>query len=74
MCDRVEFQGMSHIGGGAVCGNWWRPSNLHLTRRPADPPEMVRPQRADPGYGLIDLHPDGRFDYQYIRFPWTYVA
>lgn len=74
MCDRVEFQGLTHICGGAVCGNWWRPSHLHRTRRPSDPEDMVRPMRAHPGYGLLDLHPDGRFDYQYVRYPLTFAG
>jgi len=73
MRDRVVFQGMTHVCGGAVCGNWWRPSDEHLTRRPGDPSQMRRPPRAEMGYGLLDLFPDGRFEYRYIRYPWVFV-
>lgn len=72
MLDRVDFQGMSYICDGAVCGNWWRPSEVARTTRKGDPPDLVRPKRASPGYGLIDLFPDGRFEHQYVQFPWAF--
>jgi len=69
ICDRIEFQGMTHICGGAVCGRWWQPT---APRR--DPQTgLVRPAFADRGYGLLDLMPDGRFNYRYVVFPWEFV-
>jgi len=67
--ERIDFQGTAHIGGGAVCGNWWRPSQ---PRQDAQH-DIIRPAFADPGVGVIDLHPDGRFRYLYNRFAWGFV-
>jgi len=57
--DRVEYRGVTFICGGAVCGAWWR----------------ERAYRGFPaGYGLIDLHPDGTFDYRFQEYGWTEPA
>lgn len=72
--DRIEFQGLTHICGGAVCGNWWRPTRNQRRWTGEGDRRMPRPYFADPGYGLLDLLPDGRFEYQYVRFPWTFAA
>ncbi len=54
--DRVEYRGVTFICGGAVCGAWWR----------------ERAYRGFPaGYGLIDLQPDGTFQYQFQEYGWT---
>lgn len=50
--DRVEYEGITYICDGAVSGNWW--SGPY--------------QGCEPGYGLIDLHSDGRFDYQFATY------
>ena len=54
LVDRVEYRGMTFACNGAVSGNWW------------DGPC----QQFGEGYGVIDLHPDGRFDNRYITYGW----
>lgn len=57
--DRVEYRGVTFICGGAVCGAWWR----------------ERAYRGFPaGYGLIDLHPNGTFDYRFEDYRWPEPA
>lgn len=57
--DRVEYRGVTFICGGAVCGAWWR----------------ERAYRGFPaGYGLVDLHPDGTFDYRFEDYDWPEPA
>ena len=55
MIDRVEFRGITFICDGAVSGNWWKGPHLEF-------PE---------GYGVIDLHPDGTFEHQYVAYGWV---
>jgi 3',5'-cyclic AMP phosphodiesterase CpdA len=50
--DRVEYDGVTYICDGAVCGNWWKGAY----------------QGFEPGYGLIDLHADGRFEHQFVTY------
>jgi 3',5'-cyclic AMP phosphodiesterase CpdA len=50
--DRVDYEGVTYLCNGAVCGAWWRG------------PYGGCPA----GYGLIDLYPDGDFDHQYVRY------
>jgi 3',5'-cyclic-AMP phosphodiesterase len=45
---------VTFICGGAVCGASWRGPYRGFSE----------------GFGLIDLHPDGRFDYRYIEYGW----
>jgi len=52
--DRVEFTGVTYICDGAVSGSWWKGRNAEC----------------DEGYGLIDLHPDGTFTHEYVRYGW----
>jgi 3',5'-cyclic AMP phosphodiesterase CpdA len=47
--DRIEYAGVTYILGGAVSGNWWRGSYFHFP----------------PGFGTVDLHADGGFQYNY---------
>lgn len=47
--ERLEYNGVTYISGGAVSGQWWR-GDYHQT--PA-------------GYGIIDLYKDGRFENHY---------
>ena len=54
--DRVEYRGVTFICGGAVCGAWWR--ELAYRGFPAC-------------FGVVDLFPDGSFDYQFAQFEWT---
>lgn len=48
--ERVDYRGIAFINSGAVCGAWWNGSY----------------QETVPGFGLLDLHPDGRFDWRYV--------
>lgn len=51
---RTEFDGITHICSGAVSGEKW---------------QGWRGQTPE-GYGIVDLHPDGRFDYRYQTYGW----
>jgi hypothetical protein len=52
--DRVEFNDVTYICDGAVCGRWWKGRNAEC----------------DEGYGLIDLYADGTFAHSYQGFGW----
>jgi 3',5'-cyclic AMP phosphodiesterase CpdA len=52
LADRVEYNGVTYLCDGAVCGNWWDGAYQHCP----------------PGWGLIDLHPDGSFTHQYLAY------
>ncbi|MBS1710054.1 MAG: metallophosphoesterase [Armatimonadetes bacterium] len=52
--DRVDFDGVSYLCGGAVCGAWWKGNNGNTK----------------PGYRLLDLHSDGSFDERYVPWGW----
>ncbi|MDW8289564.1 MAG: metallophosphoesterase [Armatimonadota bacterium] len=54
LLDKVEYNGVTYICDGAVSGAWWR-GNYHQTR---------------PGWGLIDLYPDGSFTHEYRSFEY----
>lgn len=54
LVDRVDYLGVTYLCNGAVCGGWWKGSH----------------QECEPGYGVIDLHPDGRIDNQYVTYGW----
>lgn len=52
--DRTDYDGVSYICDGAVCGSWW------------DGPKS----QCDEGYGVIDLFDDGTFDHRYVTYGW----
>jgi hypothetical protein len=54
LLDRVEYNGVTHICDGAVCGDKWKGPR----------------QRTPEGYGLIDLYADGTFSHQYVSYGW----
>lgn len=54
LLDRVEYNGVTHICDGAVCGNKWK-----------GPRRQTRE-----GYGLIDLFADGTFTHRYVNYGW----
>ena len=54
LVDRCDYRGVTFICDGAVSGNWWK-----------GPLEQF-PE----GYGVIDLHPDGRFEHRYVTYGW----
>lgn len=50
LAERVEYNGVTYINSGAVCGSWWGGAY----------------QETPPGFGLLDLHDDGRFEWRYV--------
>ncbi len=52
--DKVEYNGVTYICDGAVCGDKWNGPRKHT-------PE---------GYGLVDLYADGTFSHQYVAYGW----
>jgi Icc protein len=53
-CDRVDYNGVTYLCNGAVCGNWWR----------------GRHHDCDEGYAALNLYNDGTFDHEYITYGW----
>lgn len=53
--DHVQYLGVHHICGGAVCADYWR-------RPPTFAPEH------EAGYGVVDLFKDGSFEYRYVDY------
>jgi Icc protein len=54
LLDRVEYNGVTYICGGAVCGQWWKGDHAECAA----------------GYGLVDLFDDGTFDHSYVTYGW----
>lgn len=52
--ERLEFRGVTYICNGAVSGNWWKGAH----------------HECHEGYGVVDLHAGGTFDYRYEQFGW----
>jgi Icc protein len=52
--DRCEYNGITYICDGAVCGDKWKG------------PRRQTPE----GYGIIDLYADGSFKHQYVQYGW----
>lgn len=52
--ERLEYNGLTYLCNGAVCGNWWN-GDYHQT---------------SPGYAILDLYDDGNFEDQYIPVPY----
>lgn len=74
--EHLRYLGIDFFCSGAVCGMWWRDfaaNREFMTRRfrQGDVPVELRPARADPGYAVVDLHPDGRVTSVYHTFAWT---
>jgi 3',5'-cyclic AMP phosphodiesterase CpdA len=73
--DHVQYLGIHHICGGAVCADYWRRPLPYATEHEA-------------GYGVVDLFKDGSFEYRFVdyglvgyqddadrpRFPWEEVG
>jgi Icc protein len=52
--DRIDYEGVSYLCGGAVSGNWWKgPIGLF-----------------NPGYRILDLHDNGKFEEHFIEWGW----
>jgi 3',5'-cyclic-AMP phosphodiesterase len=56
LVDRVDYNGVSYLCGGAVSANRWKGDN----------------QECKPGYNLLDLYTDGTFESQYITYGWKF--
>jgi 3',5'-cyclic AMP phosphodiesterase CpdA len=54
LLDRVDYNGVSYLCGGAVCGAWWKGPNGPFS----------------PGYRMLELHDDGSFLERYIPWGW----
>ncbi|MBX7246020.1 MAG: metallophosphoesterase [Candidatus Sumerlaeaceae bacterium] len=54
LVDRVDYNGISYLCNGAVCGNWWKGPY----------------QEYPPGYAVINLYADGSFDHEYKAYGW----
>jgi predicted phosphodiesterase len=54
LTERIEYNGVTYLCGGAVCGGWWRGPN-HGTLE---------------GYQLVDLYDDGTVENRYVAYGW----
>lgn len=59
--ERIDFQGVSYVCSGAVCGAWWRGN------KPDDKPHVAR---AVEGYSTFELRADGTFTQGYETYGW----
>lgn len=55
LVDRVDYNGVTYLCNGAVCGSWWD----------------GRYYETGPGYAMINLYDDGTFEREYIEWGWT---
>lgn len=58
LLDRVDYNGVTYLCNGAVCGNWWKGNY----------------QECPPGYALINLYDDGSFEHEYVLYGWKEEA
>ena len=49
---RVDYKNVAYVSHGAVCGDWWHGPFQNFA----------------PGYGLVDLFPDGTFETRYLDY------
>lgn len=54
LVDRYDYNGVSYLCNGAVCGAWWLGKNRDF----------------DPGYVVIDLFPDGTYKHEFVKWGW----
>lgn len=54
MVDRCEYNGVTYLCDGAVCGNWWK----------------GRHKECDEGYATVDLFDDGTVQREYHTYGW----
>lgn len=53
LLDRVDYNGVTYLCNGAVCGNWWKSDTYQQTKA---------------GYALIDLYDDGTIERTYLHY------
>lgn len=56
--ERIDYNGVSYLCNGAVCGNWWKGKR----------------EQTDNGYALVDLYDDGTFENTYVTYGWEAKA
>lgn len=54
LVDRYDYNGVSYLCNGAVCGAWWLGKNKDF----------------EPGYVVLDLFPDGTFKHEFVTWGW----
>ncbi|MBS1721492.1 MAG: metallophosphoesterase [Armatimonadetes bacterium] len=54
LVDRYDYNGVSYLCNGAVCGAWWLGKNRDF----------------EPGYVVVDLFPDGTFKQEFVTWGW----
>ncbi|MFN5944271.1 MAG: metallophosphoesterase family protein [Phycisphaerae bacterium] len=77
MVERIDYAGTSWINSGAVCGSWWQSqqqSREFFASRRNDQTMLERPDRAMPGYGLLDVYSDGSIGWEYVEWGWQPTA
>jgi 3',5'-cyclic AMP phosphodiesterase CpdA len=77
--DAIRYAGIDFFCSGAVSGSWWRGIEANRARmrernRAGDIEPELRPERARPGYAVVDLHADGRVSHEHREFGWTYAV
>lgn len=58
LVDRVEYDGVTYLCDGAVCGNWWK-----------GPRQEFRE-----GYAMLNLYSDGSVEREYVPYGWKAVG
>jgi 3',5'-cyclic AMP phosphodiesterase CpdA len=58
LVDRIDYNGVTYLCNGAVCGNWWG----------------GRHKDCDEGYAIVDLYDDGSFEHEYVKYGWKAEA
>jgi 3',5'-cyclic AMP phosphodiesterase CpdA len=53
LLDRVDYNGVTYLCNGSVCGDWWRSDTYQQTKA---------------GYALIDLYDDGTLERTYLHY------
>lgn len=53
--ETIKYQYTTHVGTGAVCGNWWKGPNLGSKE----------------GFNVFDFRPNGTFTQTYMDYGWV---
>lgn len=54
LVDRVDYNGVTYLCNGAVCGRWWKGPH----------------KECNEGYAVLDLFDDGTFAHEYVTYGW----
>jgi 3',5'-cyclic-AMP phosphodiesterase len=55
LVDRVDYNGVTYLCNGAVCGAWWKGKNKECAE----------------GYAVLNLFDDGSIEREYVTYGWT---